>query len=191
MLVTELISLIQSDNPDIEVPKILIYLNQVQDLMLSKAIPYTKMIDPTTGKDYTIEFDGSSVEYEISAVNGFSDDARFIEKVYNNNGLLKCDLFEATDFAGAKIRVPLTVNGTYSISCYRKPRKILNPNSPIDIPSRYHLDTVYEGVLGYIEREQYGVSERLQYFKIKLLPKFWNDQTWTDTNNDCFVRSYE
>ncbi len=194
MQTTEMIAAIQQDSPDTEVPTILRYLNEIQRQMLSKPVAFTRIIDPITGRDPKISFDGAVRVYSLDTSSGFPGDVFTVDRVYStyiSEPVRDLHITDSTAGTPCQIITPEHFAGEHYVRAYRKPRTILSAMIQMDIPEKYHFDVVFNAVQGYIERSEYGESRKYDTFFKKDLPKFWSEQSIQENISNSMRRPYE
>jgi hypothetical protein len=191
MLTSELVSAIHRDYPDVQVPTILLHLNEVHRFMLTKAIPTRRIIDPSTGKDPQVTFIEGQAVYPIDITNGFPEDSILVERVYSRwDNPLKIGLREGNATESTSV-VAYGKTGTYFVRAYKKPVNITGVNIEMEIPERYHHSTVKDAVVAHIEKDEFGRSDLWQEFIQKTVQMFWNEQSIEDTLNQDRTTPYE
>lgn len=194
MQTSSLIALIKRQAPGWSNEEIRELIDDVQLIMLSKALEFNRAIDSATGKDQSITTTTGTFEYEVSTDNGFDYDGLFIESVYSTTEpepAYNYDLERIED--GEDIySVPATrttvatftfkddpKGGDFYVRYYKKPTSVSTQYTNITIPEWWHLKGVRVGVLGIIEEVEHGTSRNWDKFEKEVLPKFWNEMNIT------------
>jgi len=190
MQTRSLITLVKKQANDWSRENIREVLNEVQNyLCMQKPLNYFRMKDTTTGKDPILSTTSAAYEYDIGTTELFPYDAWWVERVYKSeddyeDGYGKSADGSDSDYSVtripgddenvAKVIFNTAPNGDYYVECYRKPTQITDESIQLTVPISYHLNTVYEGVVGWIEMSTSGRSDRWTKFETVLAPKFQN-----------------
>lgn len=175
MQTSALITLLNNEFPDWSRVRLLTYLNEIQNIIFTKSSTnQMRMYDSTTGLDPTITTTHATYEYYINTTNGFSYNAWRVGAVYSEDITDPEDVlvFDAQPGSAAKIvfkQSPGTA--TYYVRCYRPPVQLTTETVQLEVPMGYHLTHVYEGIVGLIEINRSGKSERWEKFQRVLLPE--------------------
>lgn len=176
MLTKSLITLIQRKAPEWSDENVREIINEIQKIMLEGTpLEFTRVKDTATGKDPLLTTTSTTFEYEISTADSFPADAAWIHSVYSTDPdcpVTGVRVVPATPSSKATLIFDSAPSGQYYVWYYKKTTEILSVSTQLTVPPQYHLDTVYEGVLGMIEQIDNGASVRWEKFEQRLLPKF-------------------
>ena len=191
MLTSELVAVIHQKYSDIQVPTILLHINEVHRFMLTKALPTRRIFDPATGKDPQVTFIEGQYNYPVDVANGFPSDAILVERVYSSWDCgVEVGLNEGTSMAAASID-SYGLTGTFYVRAYKKPVNITSVAIELEIPERYHYTTLKDAVIAHIEKDEFGRSDLWYEFENVTVQKFWNEQNITGTVNNDRMKFYE
>jgi hypothetical protein len=141
-----------------------------------------QLIDETTGTSPVVSIVPGTRKYTV-------DGAWFIGDVTTENGdILTCRIYPSTETADAYFIVSSDVTGDVHVECYKKPQQVTSVSIELTVPPEYHLNTVKEGVLAYLEQAEYGTSNRMEKFERILLPRFFGGVSYVVTNDTNYTR---
>ena len=203
MTTQQLIALTQKKVSGFTASEILLYINVVHELLLSKANYFKFYTDPATGMPPFIATTLGTYEYNLpanarvsidvfaSVLSGYTQD--------NYQSSLKTTIVGAKEYyiipthkvpalGSARAKVIFIDNPpTQTTQFYHryalKPTQLTAPTIPLDLPSEFHLD-LRRGVLALIRDEKYGDASDWQYFETVIVPK-----VQSQLNAMCRVRS--
>lgn len=171
------------------VPEVLSFIDEIQKEMLLGRFEFLEVIDETTG-EYPVVSLTTTKRYNITIANGFPFDGSIISEVRNEEGkTIRVRKHEATETEPAYFILREDVSGSVTVIYYRKPGTIATVNNELEVPPRYHINTVMIGVKGLIEDRLYGKSTTLDDFRHRLLPKFQAEMMYVSEDDDeVFIR---
>jgi hypothetical protein len=177
-----LVTMILKEAPDFSIPQILEYINEVQNIMLKRRIPFMQMIDETTGNSPVVSIVPGTKKYTI---NG----AWFIGDVTNVDGTpMQCRIYPSNETSDAYFIVTQDFIGDVLVECYKKPQQVTSISIELTVPPDYHLNVLKEGVLAYLEQVEYGTSNRMDKFERVLIPRFIGGVSHVVTNDTDYCR---
>jgi hypothetical protein len=188
-----LITLVKKQAPEWSPENIRELVNEVQNILLMKRpVGFMRMLDTTTGKDPVLTTVAGTYEYEISEAEGFPADAGFVYEVHTGDPdtpVENVHVAQATNTDAATLTFDEDPGSTdYYVWCYKKPEQITAVTTELTVPMAYHMDTVFEGVVGLVEKMSSGVSDRWEKFEKVLCPKFWADQNRGNRRTSYIVK---
>lgn len=193
MVTRALIAYIKKEAKDASDDYIRELLNEIQLMVYTnKTMYHMQLWDSATGKDPKFTATAGTYEYTVSTAEGFADNAWRVTAVYTlANGIdnpTDTILIDGDPNGYAKIRFKADP-GTqdYYYRAYKFPTEITTVTTPLTIPASYHLSHVAEGVIGILEKNKSGQSQRWVDFINKLLPDMINgisagQNSWSKTD---------
>jgi hypothetical protein len=177
-----LIEMILKEAPDFSVPQIIEFLNEVQNILLRRRIPFMQVFEETTGQPPVVFVDDTTRKYSIP-------DIWFIGDVTTYSGQqLPVLVYPSTENTDAYFLLRNDYVGYVNVEAYKKPIRITSATTELTVPPEYHLNVVKEGVMAYIEQAEYGNSARMEKFERVLIPRFIGGVSYVDTNEEVYFR---
>jgi hypothetical protein len=180
-----LVNLIQREVPSWGRTTILELINQIQGMLLQKPIAQTRIIDPDTGDDPILTTQSGVYQYDANETDittfptGVT--AWFVDGLYTGT-LGEDDEFIDIVTTMGTYNTPAVITfkedpgvAEYKVIAYANPTQITSESVELSIPERWHLNAVYEGVIGWIQKIESGKSDRWDIFNNKTIHEFWYD----------------
>lgn len=178
MLTTSLATLVRKKFPDWSAENVREIINEVQNMMLmSKPLRFMRL-KGSDGLDPVLTTISGTYTYAINTTNGFSSDAWYVHSVYETSASEPEDgvtIVQGTSSSAATVTFDSDPSGDYYVWCYRKPTQITALSVALSVPPQYHMSTFFDGVVGFIEKMDSGVSQTWEKFEQNELPRFWYD----------------
>lgn len=193
MLTSSLITFIKKDYPDWSRNYILFAINEIQNMVFTQnATKQMWIYDSSTGKDPVLTTTDSTYEYYINTDEGFPYNAWRVYDVYSSDITDPEDVEKFEAAQGSYARILFKENPgvqDFYVRAYRFPTSLTTESIALEIPAAYHLDYVYEGVCGFIEKFRSGRSERYENFVRILLPELVKKMS--DSNAGIYEVTYK
>lgn len=185
MLMVEMVSEIKRKNPDYKVPQIMMFINDIQNRMLSHPIETREVF--VNGKHPTITMTLDVFKYPI-------DDAIRVASVYSCDPEypIEYSIIPSTAVKSLEIQMKKQYTGDFFVKYYKKPEKA-SMGVELEIPEEYHYNTVIKGVQGLIDEDENGdnTSPAMDDFERRRLPKFWSDMNFDSTPKANIRKGYK
>lgn len=195
MQTSELVTLIKREASGWSRDLIRSLINNMQFMMMAKPLAQTRIIDPDTGLDPVLTTTAADFTYygnttDIPQFPAGVEAWRIVD-VYTGNidddtyEQIKCTKFDGTVSAAAYFTLQTDPGvSSYNIRAYKKPTAVTSESIELTIPENKCLDTLYEGVMGWIEKTDNGKSERWNNFIVNLLPLYWAEANWNISDSE-------
>lgn len=174
MQTNALISLIQREAKDMPSELIREIINEIQKMTYrQRPVKDMQMYDSSTGLDPRFTATSGTYEYTINTTNGFDNNADFVTTVYVTDIDSPTDVLTFPANASSAAKIVFRANpgsSKFYIRAFKQPTEVSTTRTALTIPDAYHLSHVYEGVMGFIEQQKSGRSDRWEKWMNVLMP---------------------